>query len=59
MSEDKFSTVRLQNDLVEILDEIVKVEKDELGRLRFKSRADLVTQACEKFVKELRREAKR
>lgn len=58
MSENGFSTVRLRTELVEAIDRLVEEKKDELGLQMFKSRADFVSEASKKLLKEMAKEAK-
>ena len=57
MSDDKFSTVRIQTPLADQIDKHVEEDKNEFGRLVFSSRADFVTIACERYLKDLQKEA--
>ena len=47
-----YATVRIRDDLAEAIDKLVEEAKDELGLQMYKSRADFVTKACKKVLKE-------
>ena len=47
-----YATVRIKNGLAEAIDKLVKEAKDEIGLPVYRSRADFVTKACKKVLKE-------
>lgn len=47
-------TVRLESDLIPLLEKVVKNERDELGRKKYRSVCHAVTEAVVEFLKKHR-----
>lgn len=44
------ATVRIANELLPYIDDVVEGEKDEFGMLKYRSRADFVNEAVKEFL---------